>query len=111
MALDPLTEGLHLGGSIVDLIGGILSRADRDAPDKELNENIINIQNSFAHNDLDEQFRIYYKLFTDARHAPTPGGTMGTTDREFRHAAFLIAAELIYAKRIIARLVAKSVKE
>lgn len=104
-------EVAHAIGSISDLIGGVLNRADRDAPDKEKNENVINIQNSFASNNIDEQYRIYYKLFTNAGLPPAAGGTVGEADRQFRHAALLIAAELIYAKRIIARLVAKSVKE
>lgn len=97
--------------SISDLVGGLLERADRDGPDKKLHENKDNIQNAFARNSLDDQWALYYRLFSDAGYSPTPGGTVGETDREFRHHALHAAAELIYAKQIIARLVAIRVKE
>lgn len=97
--------------SIGDLVGGVLSRADRDAPEKELNENTTKVQNSFASNNLDEQWAMAYRLFNSSGSPLTPGLVGKDGDREFKHRSLLIAAELIYAKRIIARLVAKSVKE
>lgn len=93
-------EGFHL-------FDGILSRADRDALKKELDENKTRIQNSFASGDLDEQYRVYYKLFTDVGHPPTPGGSLGDAERQFRHEALFVAAELKYAQGIIARLVSE----
>lgn len=90
---------------ISELVEGILSRADRDALSKELDENKNKIQNSFANNDLDEQWRLYYRLFNEIGLPPTPGGTVGETDREFRHSALFAAAQLKYASSVIARLV------
>lgn len=93
--------------SVSNLIDGILERADRDGPDKELNESIIEIQNSFANNDLDEQYRIMYKLFTNIGHPPSANGNVGGSEREFRHSSLLIATELKYARQIISRLISK----
>lgn len=93
--------------SVSSLIEGILDRADRDAPDKELNENIIKIQNSFADNSLDDQWALAYRLFTYAGNPLTPGGSVGDTDRQFRHNALISLANLIYERRLAARAIAK----
>lgn len=108
--MEPLTEGLHLAGSIVDLTKDILSRADRDGPVKELNENLNKIQNSFADNSLDDQWALAYRLLNDVGHPITPGGSVGDTDRQFRHHALISINELRYAKSLLARLVAERTK-
>lgn len=105
--MDPLSEGLHLGGSITDLVKDILDRADRDAPSNQLNEDITKIQNGFADNNLDEQWICAYRLLNDVGHSLTPGGSVGDTDRQFRHNALIAIAELKYARNIIGRLVSK----
>ena len=46
-------EVAHAVGSITDLVGGILERSDRDGPQKQLDENLIQIQNAFAQNQTD----------------------------------------------------------
>lgn len=104
-------EVAHALGSISDLIGGALSRADRDEPEKERNENANKVQNSFANNSPDDQWAMAYRLYNAAGSPLTPGLVGKDGDREFKHRSMLMAVELIYAKRIIARLVAKSVKE
>lgn len=107
MALDPTTEGLHLAGSIVDLTRDILDRADRDGPDKELNENLTKIQNAFAENQVDsDEFRAFIdKLFNSTGVTLTPTGDVSMGRREFTHAALVSVAELRYAKTILARLI------
>lgn len=97
--------------SVSDLIGGMLERADRDALEKEFNENIIAIQNSFADNNLDAQYRVMYKLFSDAGYPPTPGGSVGDAERQFRHTSFLIASQLIHERKLISRLIAQRSKQ
>lgn len=89
--------------SVGDLIGGILSRADRDGPEKELNENITKIQNSFANANLDEQWIIAYRLLNDIGNPITPGGSLGDTERQFRHNALISLAELKYVKTCLNR--------
>lgn len=102
---DPVTSVATAVTSVADLIGGILNRADRDGPDKELNENITKVQNGFANNNLDEQWTMAYRLLADVGNPLTPGGSVGDTDRQFRHNALISIAELKHAKQIIARLV------
>ena len=89
--------------SVGDLIGGILSRADRDGPERELNENITKIQNSFADADLDAQWALAYRLLNDIGNPLTPGGPMGDTERQFRHNALISLAELKYVKTCLNR--------
>lgn len=118
MGLDPLTEGLHLGGSLVDLVGGILERGDRDKLGNELNENTTKVQNSFADYNTDAQWALSCKLFDDAGHPIAPPRALGGTaedqrriaDRLFRFNALLIAAELIYLRGVVGRLVSQRVK-
>lgn len=110
MALDPTTEGLHLAGSIVDLTKDILDRADRDGPYKELTEDENKVNNSFADNNLDEQWACAYRMLNAVGHPLTPGGSMGDTERQFRHHALISIAELKYLKSIIARLVSSKTK-
>lgn len=97
--------------SALDLATGILNRIDRDALVKDLNEDTIKIQNSFASNNLDDQWKCSYQLLNDVGHSLTPGGSVGDTERQFRHHALLSIAELKYAKAIIARLIAKRTQE
>ncbi len=97
-------------GSVTDLVGNILDRADRDGPTKELHEDITKIQNGFANADLDTQWASAYRLLSDVGHPLTPGGSVGDTDRQFRHNALISIAELKYLKQIVARLVAQKVK-
>lgn len=104
--MDALSEGLHLGGSIVDLTKDILDRADRDGPQKEFNEDTTKIQNSFAENNLDDQWIMAYRLLNSVGNPIAPGGSLGDTERQFRHNALISIAELKYAKAIIARLLA-----
>lgn len=89
--------------SVGDLIGGILSRADRDGPEKELNENITKIQNSFANSDLDQQWVMAYRLLNDVGNPITTGGSVGDTERQFRHNALISLAELKYVKTCLNR--------
>lgn len=98
--------------SVSDLVAGILDRADRDGPQKELNENINRIQNAFAENDLDsDSFRLFVsRLCNDAGKPLTPGGDVHTARREYLHSSLLAIAELAYARKIIARIVAKQTK-
>jgi hypothetical protein len=93
--------------SVSTLVDGILTRADADGPKKTLDEDITKVQNGFVHNDLDEQWITAYKLLNDVGHPLTPGGSVGDTDRQFRHNALICIAELKYLKTIIARLNAK----
>lgn len=106
--MSDLGEGLHLAGSIVDLTKDILGRIDRDKLIKELSEDNAKIQNSFAENNLDDQWVCAYKLFNSVGHPIAPGGSVGETDRQFRFQALNIAAELKYAKSLISRLVAQT---
>jgi len=105
--MDDLGEGLHLVGSIVDLTKDILNRSDRDKLIKELNDDGAKIQNSFANNNLDDQWACAYRLFNQCGHSLTPGASVGDTERQFRFQAINIAAELKYARALISRLINK----
>jgi hypothetical protein len=93
---------------VTDLVANILERADRDGPEKELNENVNKVQNSFADNNLDGQWACAYRLLNSVGHPLTPGGSVGDTERQFRHNAMIAIAELKYAKQILARISGKS---
>ena len=103
--MDPFGEGLHLAGSVVDLTRDILSRADRDRLVKTYETDLDNVQNAFARNDLDQQWAHAYQLLNTVGHPLTPGGSVGDTERQFRHHALVSIAELKYAKAVIARLI------
>ena len=94
---------------ITSLAEGIIEIIDRDSLKKELDENITKIQNSFAENNLDDQWIITYRLFNSVGHPITPGGSVGDTERQIRHNALVCMAELKYARDILARLTSKSV--
>jgi len=98
-------------GDGVKITEEILNRSDRDKPTNTLNEDITEVQNGFANNDLDAQYRVMYRLFNSLGHAPTPGGDVGTNERQFRHDALIIAAECIYWKTIANRAVEAVVKK
>lgn len=95
----------------ITTIGGlatkILDRLDRDVLGNDYEEDRNDIQRSFDKSDLDDQFDIAYKLLNDVGHSITPGGTLGETQRQFRHKALLAIAELKYAKAILGRIIAK----
>lgn len=97
--------------SIADLVEGVLSRSDMHEPIKELNEDITKVQDGFANSNLDTQWVCAYRLLTDVGRPITPGGTVGDTDRQFRHNALISIAELKYAKAIISRLVAQQIRK
>lgn len=99
--------------SVSDMVTGILSRHDRDEPQKELDENLVKIQNAFAENMVDsDEFRAFVdRLFNSTGHSLTPTGDIPMGRREFTHAALVAIAELKYAKAIIARLIANNTKD
>lgn len=94
--------------SITDLIGGILSRQDRDGPDKEFNENIRTLQEAFANNQLDsDNFRLFLdRLFIQSGAPLTPTSDPGVGRRELLHALLLNTISLIKERRYTARYVA-----
>lgn len=102
--MDDIGEGLHLAGSLVDLTKDILNRVDRDKLINELNNDTSKIQNSFADNNLDDQWACAYRLFNAAGHPLAAGGAVGETDRQFRFNALNIAAELKYMRALVPRL-------
>ncbi len=111
MPLSDVGEVAHAVGSITDLVGNILDRADRDGPTKTLNEDITKIQNSFIDANLDEQWAIAYRLLANTGHPITPGGYVGDIERQCRHQFLIATAELKYLRAIVARIVAERAKE
>lgn len=99
--------------SVTDLVSNILNRADRDGPQEKLDENAKRIMEAFVNNSFDsDEFRVFIgELCRDAGHSLTPTTDVQFGRREFLHAALSIAAEHIYAKQILSRLVAGRVKE
>lgn len=95
--------------SVSSLIEGILDRADRDGPDKELNENITNIQNGFLSVDpeLTELGILVQLLLAKAGNPATPSRDPGIYKREIMHALLISLAQLIYERRLAARAIAK----
>lgn len=91
--------------SVSNLVDGILSRADRDMPDKELDENLSKIQEAFALNSVDsDEFRAFIdKLFRTAGCTIAPTGNISMGRREFTHTALVLAAQLIHERRLAAR--------
>lgn len=105
--MEPVTEGLHLAGSIVDLTKDILDRADRDGPDKQFNEYITKIQNAFADNTLDsDEFRLFIdKLCNESGQSLTPTRDPGTGRRELLHALLIIAATAIRDRKLMIKAI------
>lgn len=99
--------------SVSELVNGILTRSDRDKPDKEKNENVINIQNAFAKPDdeggLDDQYRLAYLLFLRAGRPLTASRNVGDAERDFRHSSLLLAADLIHERELASRAFASLV--
>ncbi len=93
--------------SISDLVDGILTRADRDEPDKEHDDNITRIQNGFATANLDDQYVLSYKLLVNAGLAPTPSRDVGESERSFRHEFMIAVANLIYERKLAIRALSK----
>lgn len=98
--------------SVSNLIEGILDRADRDGPDKELNENIIKIQNGFL--SVDPEFTdlgiLVQLLLAQAGNPASPSRDPGIYRREIFHALLVSLAQLIYERRLAARAIAKLTK-
>lgn len=95
--------------SVATLVEGILERADRDAPDEELQENLITIQNAFANNTLDSDiFRLFIDKLCNRSGSPlTPTGDPGIGRRELLHALLVNTSKLVYERRLAARAIAK----
>lgn len=104
---NPVSSVADAVTSVSLLVEGILSRSDRDRPDKEKNENIIALQNGFADNDTDKLGVLVQLLLAKAGHPPTPSGDAGLYRREIFHALSLCAIELIHERQLVTRLVAK----
>lgn len=93
--------------SVSDLVDGILTRADRDAPDKEQNELTIILQNAFANNELDSDAFLKFvdRLCNLSGASLTPTRDPGTGRRELLHALLINTIHLIYERRLAARLI------
>lgn len=93
--------------SVSDLVDGILSRSDRDAPDKEQNELATKLQNYFADNQLDsDEFRLFIDRLLNLTNNPlTPTGDAGTGRRELLHSLLINTIALIHERRLTARLI------
>lgn len=93
--------------SVSDLVDGILTRADRDGPDKEQNEFTTILQNAFAGNQLDsDEFRLFIdKLLNLTNNPLTPTGDIGFGRRELIHALLVNTISLIHERRLTARLI------
>jgi hypothetical protein len=98
--------------SVSNLVDGILTRADRDAPDKEQHEYIVKIQNAFADNTLDsDEFRCFIdELCNKTGSAITPTRDPGTGRRELLHALLVNTVALIHERRLTAKLISKLIK-
>lgn len=95
--------------SVVNLIDGILERADRDGPDKEEHEFTITLQNAFASNQLDtDGFRLWLdKLLNLTGNPLTPTGDVGFGRRELLHALLINSIRLVHERRLASRAIAK----
>jgi len=91
--------------SIAQLVDGILSRADRDAPDKEQNEFIDALQNAFANNELDSDSFLAFvdRLLKLTGNPLTPTRDPGTGRRELLHALLINSINLVHERRLAAR--------
>lgn len=98
-------------GSIVDLVGNLLNKADRDAPDKEFNENLIKIQNGYADNDEDSLGILVQLLLLKAGYPPTPSRDPGLYRREIFHSLLIASAALIREREYAARYFASITKK
>lgn len=94
-------------GSIGQLADSILSRADRDHPDNQRNENISTIQNAFASNNLDsDEFRLFIdKLLNNSGYPITPTKDPSVGRRELFHALLVNTVQLIYERELFKRVV------
>lgn len=95
--------------SVTNLVDGILTRADRDAPDKEQHELTIELQNAFAQNELDtDKFRLWIdKLLNLTGNPLTPTGDVGVGRRELLHALLINSIRLVHERRLAARALTK----
>jgi hypothetical protein len=93
--------------SVSTLVDGILSRADRDALQKEEHELTVELQNAFANNELDtDKFRLWIdKLLNLTGNPLTPTGDTGTGRRELLHALLVNSIKLVHERRLAARAV------
>lgn len=98
--------------SVGDLVQGILSRADRDGPDKEKEENIITLQNAYAKNEIDtDEFRLFIDRLCNK--AGTPLVATRDVDfarRELIHALLINTINLIHERELSSRAFNKLVK-
>lgn len=117
--MSTLEAGLDFGSSVLALTNDVLDRVDRDSLKRDLDNDEIETHNAIGTpgpEGLTRQYELMDRLFTNVGFSPTPTGAMGAhaaefADLEFRKNAFLIAAQLRYAQRIISRLVAQRIKE
>lgn len=95
--------------SVANLIDGILNREDRDGPDKELNENIIKIQNGFLSQDPEftELGILVQLLLAQVGNPASPSRDPGIYRREIFHSLIISVAQLIYERRLASRAIAK----
>lgn len=109
---DPVTSVATAVQSVADLVGSILDRADRDAPIKEQNENLVTVQNAFAQNQLDsDAFRLFLdRLCNRAGNPLTPTGDVGVGRRELLHALLVNTINLIYERQLASRAFHKLTK-
>lgn len=109
MAEEPITAVANAVTSVTSLVDGILSRADRDAPDKEEHELTIELQNAFANNELDsDKFRLWIdKLLNLTGESLTPTGDPGVGRRELLHALLVNSIRLVHERRLAARALAR----
>lgn len=93
--------------SISDLVGGILTRHDRDEPDQHKAERLAVWQDGFARNDVDVLGILVQQLLIDAGHPATPSGNPGLYKREIFHALGLACIDLVHERELARRAIAK----
>lgn len=110
--MDPLTEGLHTGGLVIELLAKILDRADRDRPDKEKNERYEKVQDGFENNLLDDDaFRAFVgELCRQSGRPITPTRDPGAGRRELLHTLLLNSIDLIHERELTKRALNKILK-
>lgn len=98
--------------SIGDLVGDILSRADRDALLNEKNELTTKLQKNFLSPDLDsDSSRAFIGGLCKSAGRPIPPS--GNPDEAWRllvHTFSLIAIDLIHERQLVARLLKERIK-